>query len=158
MAFAVVVQGNPQKLLIRDAGKTGQGIVKKITKYIESIPNLRVESGASREIPAAKVLVQFCNFIPSRNLSNYRKMWYRHWGEIAEICFGRGNYGSLGLVKSVTDRSLQFQIDFDFESREILRFQLSRLLKDAIHSESQISAEFTRVDRVNQFPGLRHLS
>lgn len=159
LVFAVLINGTSQRLMLRATSNTGLGIIGKVQKYIDGVADFREQCGAAPHVKNAKILVQFCNIIKTGHLSAYRRAWYRHWEDLAIVCHGRNGYLPIDILRGMADRSLQFQIDFDFDTHDIVDFKLSGHIRNALSSPGALRSEIIRSHYVNAFrAAFPHLS
>lgn len=152
LVFAMLLQGAPQRLTLRFVSNDGVGIISKVHGYARYHDDLREVTGASHHEKAAIILLQFSNIIRSGQLVNFRRAWRTYWSYRAEQFAGNHGYLPIDVLKTLPDRSLQIQLKFDFESRDLIDIQLSRRFKD-LTNVSAMAGDFRRVDSVNVFPG-----
>lgn len=118
--FAIQIAAVPSTILmVRSMGKTGKGIIEKTEDFLRSKPNLRAYCGARSSIAEGKVAIIFLGVIGSGTLSAFRKAWYRHVSFQAEVSFGR-RYSVSQMLQMIDDKTIQFQLSFDFDTCEVL--------------------------------------
>lgn len=148
LAFAVVVEGNPQKFMFRSCGPSGRGIVSKLIDYSKK-PEFSADLPKEIWQGEVRIWVIFSNIIQARYLTDFRRGWYSHWR--AKFGYSFDSWKPSEIAKYVENREIQFQITLKTMTSELVDFKSSAGLVSAISSDGKLRTTLKRISKDNVF-------
>ncbi len=152
LVFAIHFAARPShKMMIKSMGPTGIGIISKAFKFLKE-NDARSVIGADSNFSEGKVRFVFLGITGARTLTQYRRQWYRHYGKLAEICWGRGATDYPKYLTLLNDKRIQFQLNFNLDNLEILENKATNSFYDFLEREHHLRAALEQSSRAN-WPG-----
>ena len=149
LVFAIHIAARPShRVLIRSMGASGLGIVGKAFAYLKE-NGARNIVGVGDGVSTGKIRFLFLGVTNSGGLTEYRRKWYRHYSQLAEICWGRGQYEHVDYLKLLNDKRIQFQFSFDLNNLEIVENNATQSFFDILENEHYLRGALESATRDN---------